>query len=146
MGKLTNLNPAAPIADGDLPQSIARDTEIADAMAAHLAATDPHLQYSTQAEADARYFRGRSISYTHDPPVITSGENYRFFLPFVGAKFGDPCIVVPVKVNLITSGLWAFTFNGVVVSEDNVGVYMRNLYSSSIDLGSFELRILVTNI
>ena len=34
MGRLTNLNPAAPIADADLPPSIARDTEIAEAVSA----------------------------------------------------------------------------------------------------------------
>jgi|SRR5919199_3863032 hypothetical protein len=50
MGKLTNLNPPAPIADADLPASIARDSEIDAAIAAHLAATDPHSQYLTPAE------------------------------------------------------------------------------------------------
>lgn len=45
MGKLTNLNPPAPIADADLPASIARDTETTAAMAAHVAAQNPHNQY-----------------------------------------------------------------------------------------------------
>lgn len=57
MGKLTNLNPPAPIADADLPASIARDAEYIAADIAHLNATDPHLQYPTQARADARYVR-----------------------------------------------------------------------------------------
>lgn len=135
-----------PITEQQIPQMIARDAETKEAIDGHVTATDPHLQYATQARGDARYFRGRSIAYTHDPPAITSGENYRFFLSFVGARLGDPCIVVPTKVNLITSGLWAFTFQGVVVSDDNVGVYMRNLHSNTIDLGSFELRILVINL
>ncbi|MEG4458273.1 hypothetical protein [Microcoleus sp. N9_A1] len=45
MGKLTNLNPAAPIADTDIPAAIARDTEVTAAVAAHTAAADPHAQY-----------------------------------------------------------------------------------------------------
>jgi hypothetical protein len=36
MGKLTNLNPAAPIADADLPGSIARDVEYIVADATHI--------------------------------------------------------------------------------------------------------------
>jgi hypothetical protein len=42
MGKLTNLNPPAPIADGDLPASIARDLEITAALDAHIATPNPH--------------------------------------------------------------------------------------------------------
>jgi hypothetical protein len=45
MGKLTNLNPSAPIADADLPASIARDTEFQAADAAHVANANPHQQY-----------------------------------------------------------------------------------------------------
>jgi len=40
MGKLTNLNPSTPIAEADLPASIARDTEYIAADAAHV--TDFH--------------------------------------------------------------------------------------------------------
>jgi hypothetical protein len=45
MGKLTNLNPTAPIADADLPASIARDIEYLAADQAHATATNPHPQY-----------------------------------------------------------------------------------------------------
>jgi hypothetical protein len=38
------------IQDGDLPASIARDTEVAAAIAAHEAASDPHPTYTTAAE------------------------------------------------------------------------------------------------
>ena len=46
MGKLTNLNPPAPITDADLPASIARDLELSAAMNAHLGAADPHPGYT----------------------------------------------------------------------------------------------------
>ena len=48
MGKLTNLNPPAPIADADLPASIARDLELSAAMNAHLGAADPHPGYALE--------------------------------------------------------------------------------------------------
>ncbi|MEG4066248.1 hypothetical protein QUA42_02650 [Microcoleus sp. Pol11C2] len=48
-----------PITEPQVPQAIARDTEAtaaaAAATAAHEAATDPHPQYLTQTEGDARY-------------------------------------------------------------------------------------------
>jgi hypothetical protein len=57
MGKLTNLNPSAAITDADIPATIARDTETAAAVAAHVGASDPHTQYFTQSEGDTRYRR-----------------------------------------------------------------------------------------
>jgi hypothetical protein len=49
MGELINLNP------GGIPDDIARDTEVAAAIAAHVAVADPHPAYLTQAEGDGRY-------------------------------------------------------------------------------------------
>lgn len=43
------------ILDSDIPASIARDSEVTAAIAAHVALTDPHSQYLTQTEGDARY-------------------------------------------------------------------------------------------
>lgn len=43
------------IQDSDIPSSIARDTEVTAAIAAHAAASDPHPVYLTQTEGDARY-------------------------------------------------------------------------------------------
>jgi hypothetical protein len=74
MAKLTNLNPPATLTDSDIPAAIARDAELTAAQAAHINATDPHLQYATQARGDARYFRGRTQSYTLDPPSMAAGE------------------------------------------------------------------------
>ena len=69
MGKLTNLNPPTPIADADLPSSIARDAEYLAADAAHLGATDPHLQYPTQERGDIRYVRRFGQSFKAAPTV-----------------------------------------------------------------------------
>lgn len=41
------------IQDGDIPSSIARDTEVTAAVAAHVALSDPHTQYQKESEKDA---------------------------------------------------------------------------------------------
>jgi hypothetical protein len=43
------------VPDIRLPSSVARDTEVAAAVAAHEAASDPHAQYLTNARGDVRY-------------------------------------------------------------------------------------------
>jgi hypothetical protein len=145
MGKLTNLNPSKPIADADLPPSITRDTEYQQGDAAHAGATDPHLQYANQARGDARYFRGRSQLHTLDPPSLAANELYKIFFTFVGAKVGDAALVVPVNVNMFTFALWPFILTACVESADTVAVYLRNDHVGAIDLGSFQIRVLVVN-
>lgn len=46
-----------PINEAQIPAPIARDAEYIAADTAHVNATDPHLQYPTQARGDARYVR-----------------------------------------------------------------------------------------
>jgi hypothetical protein len=145
MGKLTNLNPIAPIADADIPATIARDAETTAIMNAHLAAVDPHPQYATQARGDARYFRGRSQTHFLDPPSMPAGELYKIFFAFVGAKVGDFCLVTPINVNLFTFALWPFHLQGMIESVDTVAIYLWNGWTGPIDLGSFQIRVLVIN-
>jgi hypothetical protein len=145
MGELINLNPRTPIADADIPGGIARDAEVAAAMNAHLEQPHPHLQYPTQAAADARYFRGRSQIHTLDPPTIGSGELYKIFFTFVGANLGDICLVSPISVNLFSTALWPFRFFGMVEGTDIVAVYLHNTHSVAIDVASFQIRVAVFN-
>jgi hypothetical protein len=44
-----------PISESQIPQPIARDSEVTAAVAAHVAAADPHPTYLTEAEGAARY-------------------------------------------------------------------------------------------
>jgi hypothetical protein len=44
-----------PVTEQSIPPEIARDSEFIAADAAHVKATDPHLQYATQSRGDARY-------------------------------------------------------------------------------------------
>lgn len=77
MGKLTNLNPAAPIADADIPAAIARDSETTAAINAHVGATDPHPIYLTQAEGDGRYRQiSTALTDTDIPAAIARDAEY----------------------------------------------------------------------
>ena len=55
MGNLIDLNSQIP--DSRIPDAIARDAELATAIAAHIGASDPHPAYLLQSEGDALYRR-----------------------------------------------------------------------------------------
>jgi hypothetical protein len=61
MGELIDLNSQIP--DSRIPSLIARDTETTAAIAAHVAAADPHPTYLTQTEGDGLY-RARLTALT----------------------------------------------------------------------------------
>jgi hypothetical protein len=69
MGKLTNLNPSKALTEADMPPGMATDSETTNAMNAHLAAVDPHLQYATQARADERYGLVKKIVIRGNTPT-----------------------------------------------------------------------------
>jgi hypothetical protein len=73
MGKLTNLNPRAPIADSDIPAAIARDAELTAAFNAHVGEADPHSQYLTESEGDTRYRQLNQQIFT--PTVKSIGKS-----------------------------------------------------------------------
>jgi hypothetical protein len=55
MGRLTDLNPPKALTEADIPGTMATDAEVTTAITTHVSATDPHLQYATQARGDLRY-------------------------------------------------------------------------------------------
>jgi hypothetical protein len=55
LGTRSNVTGSFALVDADIPPTIARDTEITAAIAAHVAALDPHTQYLTAAEGNAAY-------------------------------------------------------------------------------------------
>jgi hypothetical protein len=55
---LRNLNPVAPIADADIPGTIARDEEITAAINAHVALSDPHSKYEFRAKLASKIILG----------------------------------------------------------------------------------------
>jgi len=91
------------IADSDIPDTLARDTEVAAgdttvannaaaALAAHVADADPHPVYLTQTEGDARY-RQQSTSITY--AEITSKPAV---LAFLYSGTGSPETVVTAGI------------------------------------------------
>ncbi len=67
MGGLIDLNSQIP--DTRIPAGIARDTETTAAINAHIAATDPHPVYLTQAEGDTRYRQSAAALTDGDIPA-----------------------------------------------------------------------------
>jgi hypothetical protein len=66
------------IADTDIPATITRDTEVAAAVSAHVAAADPHPGYLTQTEGDVRYAPlgespGSGARYLFDVSTVITG-------------------------------------------------------------------------
>jgi len=104
MGKLTNLNPSTPIADADLPASIARDAEWIAGDQAHIAATDPHLQYTTQARGDERYLRKDVLPPTYGGLVVGGAKGGYAGLHF-SAGFNAPTFMI--NATAYQHGMWS---------------------------------------
>lgn len=79
-----------PITEQQMPQPIARDQEYQAADQAHLAATDPHLQYPTQARADERYLRKiRNFDFTASGPFTHTTNQWNIVSPdFIFGELG----------------------------------------------------------
>jgi hypothetical protein len=60
---------ASAISTAVTAEATARDTAISGAVTTHEAAADPHPQYETQAEGDARYFRPTTGTTLTDPDI-----------------------------------------------------------------------------
>jgi len=71
MGTLTNLNG---ITEPQIPAAIARDTEVASAIASHVSAVDPHPTYLTQPEGDGRYRQTATPLVDGDIPAVIARD------------------------------------------------------------------------
>jgi hypothetical protein len=113
MGRLTNLNPPAPIADADLPASIARDAEFIAADTAHVNATDPHLQYATQARGDARYVRKYGQYFRAVPSVRSANLNQGVISKIVAdtitSNIGNQFSIANNRLIAIENEVWRIT-------------------------------------
>ena len=92
MGELINLNSPKAITDADIPAAIARDSEVTAAINGHLAATDPHLQYPTQARGDMRYLRKYDHFFRAAPSVsqnIIANTPTKIFFDSVTSNVGN---------------------------------------------------------
>jgi hypothetical protein len=92
LGRRSNVLGSYALVESDIPNSIARDTEVSAAITAHEGAPDPHPGYLTQTEADARY-RELTDAVTY---AELTGKPAALALLFSGA--GSPETVVTAGV------------------------------------------------
>jgi len=136
MGRLTNLNPADPIA-------------------AHVAATDPHLQYPTQARGDARYVRKYGQYFRAAPSVsqevaqnVITKINFDTITHNVGNQYSS---VNNRLVALETEETWRITTNinfnlpstsrVILFLAKNGGTSLKRLQDISCPAGFFAINI-----
>lgn len=147
------------IADSDIPNSLARDTEVAagdaavttafqaadttvannaaSALAAHVAAADPHPVYLTQTEGDTRYVQLANVlngSATYDPPSLADGAEASTTVTVTGAALGDFALA---SFSLSTQ---AIKLAAEVTATNTVTVTFHNHTGGTIDLASGTLR------
>ncbi len=144
MGKLTNLNPPAPISDAEIPSTIARDTEVTAVRDAHLADTDPHLQYATQARADARYGSVKKIIFSG---TTASNQGTSVLIPHGGLLVAkilglnavcehSPGLIVPPG-HTVSSG---YEYE---LSANSSHIFVSNVANRSINILSKPVRVVV---
>jgi hypothetical protein len=141
MGKLTNLNR---ITEAEIPGAIARDTEVTAASNAHLAATDPHLQYATQARTDERYGLVKNLVYTS---TTASTQGTSILIPHGGLLVAkilslngivehSPGLIVPPGHT--TSAGYEYE-----LSANATYIFVSNLANKSINILSKPVRIVI---
>jgi hypothetical protein len=150
--------------DGDIPLSIARTSAVvavatgaSDALAAHVAAPDPHPVYTTAAElataladyytktsADARYLLSANVlsgSKTYDPPDLATDALDITTVTVTGAAAGDFALASHADVS--TSNADKVELVAKVTAADTVSVYIRNNHTTNVNLASGTLKVRV---
>ena len=143
MGRLTNLNPAAPITDADLPGSITRDTELITTIDAHLRATDPHSQYATQARADERYGTIKKILFSG---TTAASQGASAIIPhglIISKIMAVNALVEHAPGTLVAAGHVASAGYEFDLSVNGTGIYVGNVAAKSFNILSKPVRIVV---
>ncbi len=73
--KLIAINPPSTITEPQIPDAIARDSEVAAAISTHVAAADPHPTYLTQTEGDGRYRQTATPLSDADIPAVIARDS-----------------------------------------------------------------------
>jgi hypothetical protein len=114
MGELINLNPPTPIADGDLPPSVARDSEVEEEIAAAIAdhiPGNPHPQYEFKAGATFRQLLG-----ARNFPANTWNSLGAFPGFPLGAQGSPSAILVAIGITWDISSPWQQTSSAGILS------------------------------
>jgi hypothetical protein len=124
------------LADSDIPDTLARDTEVTAAIATFAALPDPFAQYLTNARGDARYQKlPLTASATYDPPSLAAGTGVTTTVGLTGAAMGN---YVTVGFSLDLQGI---TVTGYVSTANTVAVRFQNGTAGTIDLASGTLNV-----
>lgn len=143
------------LGDVDIPDSIARNTEVAAGDAAVTAAfqaadtaletailalPDPFPQYLTQTEGDARYAQLATVlqgSTTYDPPSLADGAGTTTTVTCTGAALGG---FARASFSLDLQGI---TISAYVSAANTVSVRFQNESGGTLDLVSGTLKVRV---
>jgi|SRR5689334_4393560 len=150
------------IGDTDIPSTLARDSEVtagdaavtaafqaadatvaanaASALAAHVAAADPHPVYLTQTEGDARYAQLSTVlqgSATYDPPSLADGAGTTTTVTCTGAALGG---FAHASFSLDLQGIVVTAY---VSATNTVSVRFQNESGGTLDLASGTLKVRV---
>jgi len=129
------------IADADIPDTLARDSEVTTAITTAIAALqaqpDPFPVYLTQTEGDANYVRVANVlngSATYDPPSLADGAGTTTTVTVTGAAVGDFALA---SFSLDLQGI---SVTAYVSSANTVAVRLQNESGGVLDLSSGTLR------
>lgn len=132
------------LAESDIPDTIARDTEVSTAITSAITAlkaeADPFPVYLNQTEGDALYVQLGNVlnaSATYDPPSLSTASGTTTSVSCTGAAMGD---FVLVSFSIDLNGI---TVTGWVSAADTVSVRFQNQTGSTQDLASGTLRVRV---
>lgn len=122
-----------PIADADIPQAIARDTEFAAADAAHAAALDPHLNFWTRITNTFLALTGGRILKNNPAPSAISYDASQNHLELVTNNGSNPILGFH-RAGFSATALYhlgygndslrirnADGFDGAIVHDGNIG-------------------------
>lgn len=133
---LKDLNPSQPIADSDLPGSIARDTEVDNkvsaALAAHISATNPH---PPSRGIDRIVFRGTTAPTQGANSGINHGLTLSKILALNGLVTHGGGVVSPAHT--LSSG-YEFT-----LSANETGIFVGNIAGNSANILSKHFVVVV---
>lgn len=125
-----------PLADTDIPATLARDSEVTAA----IATATTSILASAQTAGDARYVALSNVlngSATYDPPSLADGVGTTTTVTVTGAALGDFALA---SFSLDLQGITATAY---VSSANTVSVRFQNESGGLLDLSSGTLRVRV---
>jgi hypothetical protein len=132
-----------PITEPRIPAEISRDAEVNAAQNAHINAPHPHLQYATQATADARYGAIKKILFSG---TTAASQGASTIIPhglIVSKIMAVNALVEHAAGLLVTSSHTMSTGYEFNLSLDGTQIYVGNVATKSFNILSKPVRIVI---